>query len=77
MATQLSDLPTTGDTVDYHRGLAQGYATRADACLKRLETMPEADRRGALINQQIGVNLKLADVHARLALAVARSGGLS
>lgn len=68
-----TDIPSTGDQVDLHRDLAVDHATRAVTALTELENTAIQDRRGTLLNQQIGVHVKLAGVHADLALAVAQS----
>jgi hypothetical protein len=68
--------PSVGDLVDLHAGLAAGHAARAVNALKALEeTGPDASR--SVLNQRIGVNLKVAGIHATLALAIAKSGGKS
>ena len=68
-----TDLPTTGDLVDHHRDMSVRHARCAQDYLGQLETAGPASRRDNLLNQQIGVHLKLSDVHARLALATANS----
>jgi hypothetical protein len=72
-----TDIPTTGDLVDHHRDMSVRHARMATRYLEQLENAGPASRRDNLLNQQIGVHLKLADVHARLALATANSGGVS
>lgn len=72
MTQQVTDIPTAGDKVDAHRDIALLHTRRAQQALHDLQ---HADLRDPVLNQVIGVNLKLADVHARLALAVARSTG--
>lgn len=64
------EILTAADKVDYHREEAMAHADKVEGYLEALYVTPRADRRDTLLNQQIGVHLKLADVHARLAVAV-------
>lgn len=75
MTQHETDIPATGDLVDYHRGLAEGHAARALAALDRWSGQPSpGEMRPGVLHEQINANLKVADVHARLAQAVAVSG---
>ncbi len=65
--------PTPASKVEQHRLEAMHFAECAEAYSDLITHEGNLDRG---LNQRIGVVLKLADVHARLALAVSRSEGL-
>jgi hypothetical protein len=56
--------------VDYHRDVAMVHADEVMRLSRRVTGSGNADRG---LNQLIGLHLKLADVHARLAVAVSQS----
>ncbi len=65
-----TDIPTAGDKVDYHRDEAMHHAERVERLAEKIGTAATPERG---LNQLIGLHLKLADIHARLAVAVAQS----
>jgi hypothetical protein len=75
LTSETTAIPSAGDLVDHHRDMSVRHGRMATKYLEQLENAGAASRRDNLLNQQIGVHLKLADIHARLALATANSMG--
>ena len=71
MTTDMTDLPTTGDMIDSHREQAMALAERSENLAKALEVVPLNSEQYRRIDKQLGVSLKIASIHAHLALAVA------
>lgn len=65
------EIETSGDMIDGHRAEAMALAERAEALAHAIEQVPVNSELYRRLNQRLGVALKLATVHAHLALAVA------
>ncbi len=72
MTSKPTDTPVA-DKVETHRDLSMLHARTAQNALHDLQQLDSGGNRHSVLNQVIGVNLKLADVHARLAVAVSQS----
>lgn len=66
-----TEIPSWGDRVDSHRDQAMDLAERSENLAQALKAVPLNSEQYRRIDKQLGVSLKLASIHAHLALAIA------
>lgn len=74
-AASTDDIPTTGDLIDEHRAEALEWADRIENMARSIELAPLNSQAYRRINQRLSIAMKLASVHANLAVALSRSTG--